>query len=372
MASFVLHASTTAGLYMRLPEIQARLGISEGLYGLVLLALPLGVLTGSLTTPKRIEATGTRRMIAFGLTGATLLQIVAALAPSAAVLAAGLAAYGFVFAGANVTVNVEANRYEAAAEKHIMSRCHGWWALGFLVTSFLAAGAIRVGISPLWQFLGHSVVMVGLIALLILPMPESPADRSDTAPRRFAIPDRMVLAIGLWALASILMEGTTRGWIVIYVRDSFGASEVLAALALPMVVLTQTAGRFLGDGLILRFGLVQVARASAALLGMGILLIVLSPTVPLVFVGCLLIGFGIAITMPQGFAASSRLSARGSAEGVAGFATLSTLIGFTGPPLFGGLAEVTGLGTAFALVLPMTVLAFFMAGVLGRSARAEP
>jgi len=371
MAAFALHASSAGGVYVRLPEIQAALDISEGVYGLVLLGMPLGVLIGSLTVPQRIERFGPRRLIAFGVVVATAVQMLLALAGSAVLLAATLFAYGFVFAGANVSVNVEANRFDAATGSQIMSRCHGWWAVGFLATSLAAAGLLRLGVSPFAQFAGHAVLMGLLTAWLVLPMRESIRLGSAERARRFAWPGRGVILIGGWALAGILMEGVVRGWLVIYVRDSFGAPETLAALALPAVLLTQTAGRFLADGLIARSGIVAIARWSSAILGLGTIAIVVAPGVPLALAGCLLIGFGIAITMPQAFAAAARQPDRSSAESVAAFATLATLVSFMGPPLFGGLAASIGLRAAFALVLPLTLVAFAMSSVL-QPARDRP
>ena len=41
--SFALHASITGGIFTRLPELQFALNISEGIYGIVLFSIPLGV-----------------------------------------------------------------------------------------------------------------------------------------------------------------------------------------------------------------------------------------------------------------------------------------------------------------------------------------
>lgn len=366
MAAFVLHATTVGGLYVRLPELQRALGISEGIYGLVLLAMPVGVLLGSILIPRQIDRFGARRLIAVGLVVSTALQAGVALTPDPWSLSAVLFVYGLFFAAGNVSINVEANSHEAETGEAIMSRCHGWWALGFLAMSLIAVGIVRLGIAPVWQFAGHAVAMALLVVVLILPMADRPPSDGVAPAKRFAVPGRAVLLIGAWSLAGILLEGTTRGWIVIYLRDTYGAADALAALGLPAVVLTQTVFRFAGDGMISRFGLVAVARVSAVVMAVGVALVSFSPFVPLVLVGCLLIGAGIAITMPQAFAASARVPGRPSAESVAAFAALSTLVNFMGPPLFGGLAELTGLAVAFALVLPLTALSFALSGRLRR------
>lgn len=369
MAAFVLHATTVGGLFVRLPEIQKALGISEGVYGLVLLAMPVGVLLGSILIPRQIESFGARLLIAVGLVVSTVLQVVLALAVDPVSLAAALFVYGLFFAAGNVSVNVEANSHEAATGAVIMSRCHGWWALGFLAMSLIAVGIVRMDIAPVWQFAGHAVAMALLVSILILPMTDRPPAEGAAPARRFAIPGAAVLLIGAWALPGILLEGTTRAWIVIYLRDSYGASDALAALGLPAVVLTQTVFRFAGDGLIARFGVAPVSRLSAVVMAAGVALIVLSPVVPLVLLGCLLIGAGIAITMPQAFAAAARVPGRPSAESVAAFAALATLVNFTGPPVFGALAELIGLAAAFGLVLPLTALSFGLAGALRTGGR---
>ena len=364
ISAFVLHAASAGGIYVRLPEIQAYLGISEAIYGLVLLAMPIGVLSGSLTVPKRIERFGAPRIIGFGLAIAGFLQIAVAVAPNSVVMALLLYVYGFAFAGANVGINVEANRYEADTGSKIMSRCHGWWALGFLATSLAAAGLIRLGVSPAMQFVGHAVLMAVLVSVLVLPMPNIPAPAAGKPARRLAVPTLPVLMIGAWAVAGLLMEGTVRGWIVIYARDYFGATEAMAALTLPTIILTQTIGRFTADHFVARIGIVTVARGSAVVLALGVLVIVLASNTQILLFGCLLIGLGIAINMPQAFAAAGRLTDGNATENVAAFATLSTLIGFMGPPLFGVLAELIGLRIAFALVLPVAAVSYLMARVL--------
>lgn len=367
MAAFVLHATTLGGFFVRLPEIQADLGLSESIYGLVLLGMPAGVLVGSLTIPRQIERYGTRLLIAAGLTMSMLLQILAGMSSGAAMLAATQVLFGLAFSAVNVSINVEANRFETATERKIMSRCHGWWAMGFLVSSLGGAGCVRLGVTPLPQFVAQAALMALAVSLVVRPMVPSPAPESgggaDRA-RRFALPGRGVMLIGAWALSGILLEATTRGWIVIYARDTLGAAESLAAFALPAVVLTQTLGRFAGDGLIDRFGLLPVARAAAVLSLLGTLAVVLAPSLPLALAGCLLIGAGFAITMPQAFSAVGRLANRPAAESVAGFAALATLINFIGPPFFGVLAEYAGLRVAFGLVLPLTLVSLLMARVL--------
>ncbi|GGL77616.1 MFS transporter [Wenxinia marina] len=364
MAVFALHATLVASLFLRLPEVQLRLGLSEAVYGLVLLAMPIGVVAGSMLVPALVERWGPRRVLTVALPLATALQIPAAFAVSAPTLGAALLAFGFVFGIVNVTENIEADRVEVASGARIMNRCHGWWALGFLAASLAATGLVAVGLAPVWQFAGHAALMAAATPLVLNGLPESRARTATGPARRFALPGRGTIRIGLFALASLVIEGIMRNWSVIHLRDTLGAAEWVATLALPAVVATQTLGRFLGDGWVIRHGVTRTLRWTSVLLLAGMVGFALAGHVVPALVSCLLIGVGIAVVQPQGFAAAARDGARPAAESVAAFATFGTLVGFMSPPLFGGVVEALGFPVAFALLVPLPVLAILFANRL--------
>jgi MFS family permease len=158
---------------------------------------------------------------------------------------------------------------------------------------------------------------------------------------------------------------------VIYVRDLFGAAEWIAALALPAIVVTQTVGRFAGDGLIERLGAATSGRLVAVALLAGLIVIVMAPVTGMVLAGFALIGVGVSTVLPQAFSAAARWGDRPAAESMAAFATLSTVMGFLGPPVFGALAEWFGLRVAFALFIPLPLISIAFAGYLGPREGAE-
>lgn len=364
MAAFVLHAASFGGLFVRLPEVQVRLALGEALYGFVLTAITAGALVASLTSARIVDAAGPRTTLLAAFPLSAVFLTVIPLATGPLMLAAMLFVFTFGFAAINIAINVEADRYEAATGTRIMSRCHGWWAVGFLTTSLAAAGAVRLGMSPFAHFVVIAVLIVAVALAALAPYTPAPPRPSRGAPRRFSLPSRGVMAIAVFALAGLLLEGATRAWAVIHLRDTFGASDSVAAMALPTIVVTQTAGRFLADGWIARRGLVPIARITSVVLLVGTGMFALAPTIPIAFLAALLIGAGIAIVQPQGFAASARVPGGSSAEQVAGFSLLTTVIGFIGPPLFGLIAEGIGLRWAFAFTIPLPLLAFAKADVL--------
>ena len=171
----------------------------------------------------------------------------------------------------------------------------------------------------------------------------------------------LILGFGL---SGMWLEGATRFWSVIYIRDVFNEPEWLAALSLTALIATQTLGRFLADGWIGRFGQVRVAKALTLISLVGLVLIVFAGTTVFVFVGLALIGLGISTVHPQSLAAAARLGDRQAGENVASLSALQTLITFAGPPIFGFVGSEFGLRAAFAVAIPLPIVAVFFARYL--------
>jgi fucose permease len=366
MLIFALHAACVGTLFSRVAELQQARGLSEGTFGLVLTGLPCGVFLGSLGVPRLIERHGTRRVMAVGFSGFCAMPALIALAPGAAGFWAGLVGFGLFLALANVPINVEADRVALATGQPTMLKCHGSWGLGFLAVTAAGALAIRAGVPPVAQFLLLAAGVWLAVALLILPLAECPPrGHSRTGPPpRFSLPDRTTFAIMGFSLAGVIFEGVTRQWSVIYLRDTQGAAGWIAALTLPAIMLTQTAGRFLGDRVIARFGERAMGRGLAVLMLAGGALLVWGADIATALAGCLLIGLGISVVHPLAAMAVARAPQRPAAESVAAFATLQTLVGFTAPVLFGLIAGSAGLQVAFAALLPLPALAWICARFL--------
>ena len=79
--------------------------------------------------------------------------VVAALALGTATLFAALVLFGFGLTNANIAMNVEADRVEAATGRRLINRCHGSWGVGFLLASLAGTGAVAAGMSPLVHFI---------------------------------------------------------------------------------------------------------------------------------------------------------------------------------------------------------------------------
>ncbi len=364
---FAIHGATVGSFFARIAELRIAMGLSEAALGIALVGVPVGVLAGSLFISGAIERHGTRAILLSMLPFFALGLPLAALAVGTATLFAMLLVVGFGLTNANIAMNVEADRVEAATGRRLINRCHGSWGVGFLLASLAGTGAVAAGVSPLTHFILVAALLSALALAIVGPMPMSPPRAHGGGARlvkRLTLPTVGVILVMGFALSGIVLEGSARSWSVIYLRDDFAVAGWVATLTLPAFVVTQTIGRFLADPLIDRHGPVRVAMAMSAISALGVGLAVATAWVPLALAGFALIGLGISTVQPQAMSAVARLGDRPSSENVASFMTLLTAISFVAPPLFGLVASRYSVRVSFAMLLPLPLIALAFARFL--------
>jgi MFS family permease len=122
-----------------------------------------------------------------------------------------------------------------------------------------------------------------------------------------------------------------------------------------------TVGRVAGVRLLDRFGRVPVLRVSAVTAVLGLLLVIVSPWVPLAIVGVVLWGLGAALGFPVGMSAAAD-DPRTATASVSAVATIGYCAFLVGPPLIGFLGQAFGLLNALVVVLVLIALAGAVSG----------
>ena len=111
-----------------------------------------------------------------------------------------------------------------------------------------------------------------------------------------------------------------------------------------------TVVRMVGGPLVDRFGRVATLRVLSATASVGLLLFILAPNTPLVFVGAALWGAGVSLGFPLGMSAAADDPAKAAAR-VSATATIGYIAFLCGPPILGFISEHIGLlYTLFILV----------------------
>jgi MFS family permease len=167
-----------------------------------------------------------------------------------------------------------------------------------------------------------------------------------------------------FGLGAGLTEGAARAWSIIYLRDNFEVAAWVESLALPALLATMALGRLLADRFIDRFGPVRVARVLASIAIAGMVLLVASPNAALALGGFGLVGIGICVLYPLMLSAAARLGDRPASQNVAATTLIFQLVNLGAPVLIGAMAQGFGIRMAFAMLLPLLVLTWAMAGKL--------
>ncbi|WP_199511736.1 MFS transporter [Nucisporomicrobium flavum] len=368
---FAVHGAVTGTFAARVPWIADHAGIGAGGLGLALLMPGVGALlamplSGRLAHRYDLRAL-TRTLI--------LLWCAALMLPSLPttiyLLCPLLALYGAAAGLADVAMNAQAVVIEERYGRSVMSSFHGFWSVGGLAGSAVAALAARAGLDARVHFLiaagALAVLSVAASAWLLPHRPEPEVD----APPAFALPSRAVLPIGLVALCAVFAEGAGLDWSAVYIRDVLGGAASTAALTVSVFSISMAVARFAGDRVIHRLGPVSTVRLAAVCACVGAVTVVLGGQVPIVALGFGLLGVGIAVVVPLVFATAGRIGDHPgrSLAGVAGIAYGSGLVA---PGIIGGIAHLSSLTVSFVLVVALTAVMGLSARVLRPAAAPAP
>ncbi len=361
-ATFLVHALLFASWTAHIPQIESRLGLSDGALGTALLGAPIGSITAMTVSGWALSRLGSHRVVRIAIAGYAVSGIAVGMVGSTVELFLALALWGLFQGTLDVAMNTQAVTVERAVGTPIMSRLHGVWSIGGFLGALVGSGAVAtgIGLSPQLALLGVPAILVlETLSRYLIPDGGAKPDGGEPLPplRRRLRPSAVVLALSGIAFASMLCEGAVADWSANYLHNELRAGAALsglgyAAYALAMVTM-RLSGTFLQGRFRNRVLLPILAVIAAA--GMSVALLTRQPVTALI--GFAAMGIGLALLVPSAFSAAGSASDARSNSGSA-IATVSALgwLGFvSGPPLIGHLADLTGLGTAL-WVLPLLTL----------------
>ncbi|WP_306203741.1 MFS transporter [Actinoplanes sp. RD1] len=366
---FAVHGAVTGTFAARVPWIADHVGVGAGGLGIALLMPGVGAL---LAMP--LSGRLAHRFDLRALTRVLILLWCAALALPALptdvyALCAILIGYGATAGLADVAMNAEAVLIEERYGRSVMSGFHGYWSVGGLAGSAVAATATGLDARIHFALTAAVLAVVALTASfwLLRHRPEPTLEE----PPAFALPSRAVLPIGLVALCAVFAEGSGLDWSAVYVRDVVGGSADVAALTVSVFSISMAVARFAGDRVIQRLGPVRTVRVAGVCAAAGAVTVVLAGHVAAALAGFGLLGAGIAVVVPLVFVTAGRIGDHPgrSLAGVAGIAYGSGLVA---PGILGGIAHLTSLTTSFIVVTALTVVMGLGSRVLRTAEPASP
>jgi MFS family permease len=345
---FLLNGTVFASWVPHIPAVKARLSLSDAELGLLLLCIAAGSIASLALSGWLVSRFGSRLVTVASGIGLSLALPIPVVSASLALSAASLLVFGAFNGALDVAMNAQAVEVQRRYGRSIMSAFHGCFSLGGLLGAGLAGVLLKLGVEPLQHALAMAllgVVSAALAAWSLLPAPPDAPAREPV----FVRPTGVLLPLGLLALCGLVIEGAMADWSAVYLADAHGASLDVAASGYAVFSLAMAAGRFAGDRLIDRFGVVHLLRACAVLATAGLLLTVIASQAG-ALLGFAAIGFGMANIIPLLFTAAGRVPGVPPGRALAAVASAGYFGFLVGPPVIGLVAEALSLPAAFALM----------------------
>ncbi|GAA0510898.1 MFS transporter [Streptomyces mordarskii] len=359
--SFFVQGAIFALLVTRIPALQDRYGISDGLLPLFLAAVPILAGVGSVGTEHLVK----RMRPGLVLRAVQPVVSVALLAAGSGTtvwqLAAALAVFGLTVGALDASMNMLGVSLQRAYGRSIMLGFHGAYSLGGIAGASLAwVGAHwDLPLPTLYAPLVATLVPVALIAgrWYVDRQGDHPADNQadhQADDHGAAVSMRALLPLCLVMAFAYIGDSTVSNWSAKYLEDVLHSSEQLATVPYNVYMVTTLLGRSFGDFGVRRFGAVAVVRAGALLAGAGFAVVAAAPGPWVGMGGFTLLGLGLCVLVPQTFAAAGRLFPGASDAAVARL-NIFNYVGFLiGSPLVGALGGAWNYRAA--MLVPMALV----------------
>ncbi len=365
-AIFLASGLSIATWASRVPAIKIALDVDNIQIGLMLLGAGIASIIGLSLATVVLARFGARSgmlgaILVFAV-GVALIGVGTDVAHSFVIVVGGLVLFGLGNGAVDVMMNVEGAAIEKQVGKTILPLFHAFFSFGTVIGAGLGALAVVLGLNVLV----HTSVMAVLLVVIAfvthanVPAREITMDPADEAEKRHwrerlhtalsAWREPRTYALGIIMLGMAFAEGGANDWLALGMVEGHGSTQALGALGLTVFSVSMTVVRIFGGPLVDRFGRVATLRVLAALATAGLLLFILAPSIPLVFVGAALWGAGVSLGFPLGMSAAADDPAKAAAR-VSAAATIGYISFLCGPPILGFISENIGLlNTLYILV----------------------
>ncbi|MBJ3783612.1 MFS transporter [Devosia sediminis] len=335
--------------YPRIPDVQRFAGLEGWELGFGLAGYPTGTLllfTFGTRWAAKLSFSQSFRIVVptlgIALVGATLAGNVAS-------LFACMAAAGALQGVLAVTGNVVADQIEAALDRPVLVRAHGFYSVATVVAGAAGIGFRALDVAP-WL---HLTIALPVATILVVVATfrvggQRSVPRTDEYHATIVLPTGPIFMLFLAGGAALYLDNAASDWSGILLRDGYAADATTVTAAVTAWAIGQAAGRLGFPNLSSLFGKERLALILAMIAAMGLALVVFSPAIFVAFVGLFLLGIGTSALFPMAIAAAARIGDRPAATNVSSLSQLAFVAGIATPIVLGGLVQIVGVRWAFA------------------------
>ncbi|MFE0272559.1 MFS transporter [Streptomyces sp. NPDC058992] len=362
--SFFVQGVAFALLVTRIPAIQDRYGISDGLLPAFLAAVPILAGVGSVATEKIVARRPPGAVLRWSQPIVLLSLLAVGAGSSVWQVAVALGVFGLAVGALDASINMLGVSLQHAYGRSIMLGFHATYSFGGILGASLAWAGAHWDLPLVVSYL--PVVLVLLPAALLgsrwyvdAAGPASGNGSADVAGGGAALPFGLLLPLCMVMAFAYIGDSTVSNWSAKYLQDVLGSSEELATVPYNAYMVTTLLGRTVGDHGVRRFGAAAVVRCGTVLAAGGFAVVAMAPGPWVGLAGFTLLGLGLCVIVPQTFAAAGRRAVARGGPGASNAAVarlnVFNYVGFLiGAPLVGGLGDAWSYRGA--MLVPMVLV----------------
>ncbi|MEV8312010.1 MFS transporter [Streptomyces flavidovirens] len=358
--SFFAQGVAFALIVTRLPAIQDRYGISDGLLPVFLAGVPILAGVGSVVTEQLVKRIRPSAVLRWSQPVVLLALLGVGAGREMWQVAVALGAFGVAVGALDAVMNMLGVSLQRAYGRSIMLGFHAAYSLGGIVGASLAWVGAHWDLALVVSYL--PVVAVLLPAAFVgsrwyvdgvggVVGGAGVGEGAAASGGGF----KLLLPLCLVMTFAYIGDSTVSNWSAKYLEDVLGSSEQTATLPYNVYMVTTLVGRAVGDFGVRRFGAVAVVRGGALLAAGGFAVVAGAPGVGAGMVGFTMLGFGLCVIVPQTFAAAGRLFPGAASDAAVARLNVFNYAGFlVGAPLVGALGD--GWSYRGAMLVPMVLV----------------
>lgn len=335
------------------PFARQRLGIDEGMLGVLLLCLGLGSVAAMVAAGMLSTRLGTRPVIVASGLGLALVLPLLTVAATPWTLGLALMAFGACLGSLDVAMNINALEVERAAGRPLMSGFHALYSVGGFVGAAFMTLLLSMQLEPLHATLLGAALMAVAVAVA---WPYVLATETSAGGALFVMPRGIVWLMALLAAATFLAEGAVLDWSALLLTEGGLVAPAQGGLGFMLFSVAMTAGRFAGDAVVTRLGDLRTLVVGGIVAVLGVAVLLLAPLREVAFAGFVLLGLGASNLVPVLFRRAGQQRVMPAAFAVSAVTTAGYAGVLLGPALIGFVAEAVGLSTAFWMLAGLLVL----------------
>ncbi|MFE9823828.1 MFS transporter [Streptomyces sp. NPDC005791] len=369
--SFLVQGVTFALLVTRIPAIQDRYGISDGLLPVFLAAVPVLAGGASVATEKVVARVRPGTVLRWAQPVVLLALLGVGAGSEVWQVAVALGLFGLAVGALDASMNMMGVSLQRAYGRSIMLGFHAAYSLGGIAGASLAWAGAYGDLPLLVSYLPAVVVLLpaALIGSRWYAEGKTGEEEASREPGQGAsVPFRLLLPLCLVMSFAYIGDSTVSNWSAKYLQDVLGSSEQLATVPYNVYMVTTLLGRAVGDLGVRRFGAVAVVRGGSVLAAAGFAVVAAAPGAWWGMLGFTLLGLGLCVIVPQTFAAAGRMFPGASDVAVARLNVFNYVGFLVGSPLVGALGDAWSYRGA--MLVPMVLVLATL--VYARSFGPEP